>query len=449
MKEKEKNSHPLSLSISNSPSLFSHLDDQHPELRRELLEVRVVDLAEPAREHDRLDPLPALSFFVLLSAGDAEAERPRVPRDQRLAELVAVVARAIRRVEQDLQRARQVGRVRERRVLGRDRSVCDFVLEAQVADAVARGRRAHHRADARRVRVPDAAPGPGLRSRVGRHRAREVVRLGRQQDVPVPRGRGEGTGAARRRGQQRRDPPSADRRRVVLEADDRVARVPLERLLDQLHQRGGGRLPVQHQLRAEEPVARVLRVGLREVEQLDVGRVAAELVAEQVEVKLDVLVVEGESQLGVDRCERGPALGEQRDRAHRLGRGGNDIGGIRGRRARRRRARGRREALERLEVDLLRHPVVDQRRERPPLLLAERGRPFLHAHAVAPRRLEALDERAALRRCVLAEAGGGADGDGVGRPGRRVGEARPDLDDDVAGVVGGGWLEGGGKKRED
>ena len=92
-------------------------------------------------------------------------------------------------------------------------------------------------------------------------------------------------------------------------------------------------------------------------------------------------------------------------------------------------------------VDLLGHPVVHQRRELALLLLVQRGGALLHADAVAPRRLEALDERLRGGRVprVLSlfapKAGRGADGDGVGRPGRRVGEARPDLDDHVAVVV--------------
>jgi hypothetical protein len=73
--------------------------------------------------------------------------------------------------------------------------------------------------------------------------------------------------------------------------------------------------------------------------------------------------------------------------------------------------------------------------ERPPLLLVERGGPLLHADAVAARGLEALDERRGSRR-VFPEARRGADRDGVGGPGRGVGEARADLDD---GVAGGEW----------
>ena len=82
--------------------------------------MRVVDLAQPAGEHDGLDPLAALALFPSACAsasGHAEPKGPRVARDERLPELVAVVARAVGRVDQDLERARQVGRVLERRVL--------------------------------------------------------------------------------------------------------------------------------------------------------------------------------------------------------------------------------------------------------------------------------------------------------------------------------------------
>ena len=156
--------------------------------------------------------------------------------------------------------------------------------------------------------------------------------LGGQKNIPVPRGWGQRARAPGRRGQQRRDLASADRRRVVLEADHRVARVLLQGLLDELHQSSGGGPAVQDELRAEEPVARVLRVGLRQVEELDVGRVAPQLVREEVEVEVDVLFVEGEPELGVDRGEGGLALGEERDGADRLGGGRNNDSGRSGRR---------------------------------------------------------------------------------------------------------------------
>ena len=382
-RERQQKKKPFSLSPFLS---LPYLDDQHSQLRRQLLQVRVVDLSQPAGKHNRLDPLAALPrALVPAGAGNAEPERPRVARDQRLPELVAVVARAVGRVEQDLERAGEVGRVGERRVLGRDRRFHIFSLdaEAEVADAVAGGRGTHHRPDARRVRVPDAPPGAGLGPRIRGDGAREVVRLGRQQDVPVPRERHERARLSRGRREQGPDPPAADRGRVVLEADHRVPRVLLQGLLHELHQRGRGRLPVEHQLGAEEPVARVLAVRLREVEQLDVGRVALELVLEQVDVELDVLLVEGEPELGIDAREGSLALSEERDGADGLRRGRSGGGS----------ERGRAEARERLGVDLLRHPVVHQRRERLPLLRAQGGGALLHANAVAARRLEALDER--------------------------------------------------------
>ena len=396
--------------------------------------MRVVDLAQAAGEHDRLDPLPALPGSAV-GARNPQPKGPRVPRDERLPELVPVVAGAVGRVDQDLQRARKVGRVSEGGVLRGRRRRSASLVEVEVADTVAGGRRAHHRPDPRRVSVPDPSPGARLRARVGGHGAGEVVGLGRQQNIPVSRERDQRPRDAGLGRQQRGDPAPADRRRVVLEADHGVARVTLQRLLHELHQRGGSGLPVEHELGAEEPVARVLGVRLGEIKELDVGRVALQLVPEQIEVKLHVLLVERQAELGVDLHQSFLAPGEERDGADRLGGGRDDGSGIGGRR--------RREARERLLVNLLSHPVVHQRRELLPLLLAQRGRPFLHPDAVAPRRLEALDggglgERGGV--LLAPEAGRRADGDGVGRPCRGVGEARADLDDGVA-VVLLFWLE--------
>ena len=53
-------------------------------------------------EHDGLDPLTPLAI------GETHAKRPRVACDQRLAELVAVVAGAVAGLQQDLRRARQL-----------------------------------------------------------------------------------------------------------------------------------------------------------------------------------------------------------------------------------------------------------------------------------------------------------------------------------------------------
>ena len=93
-------------------------------------------------------------------------------------------------------------------------------------------------------------------------------------------------------------------------------------------------------LGAEEPVPRVLRVGLPDVEELDGRGVALEVVLEEPQVVLEVLLVEGEAHLLVDLLEGGAALGQDRDGVD----GGRDGVHLEGR--------------EGVGVDLLRHAVV-------------------------------------------------------------------------------------------
>ena len=62
-------------------------------------------------EHDGLDPFPALA------TGQALPECPRVPGNQGLPKLVAVVASAVAGIYEDLSRARELLRVLEGWVL--------------------------------------------------------------------------------------------------------------------------------------------------------------------------------------------------------------------------------------------------------------------------------------------------------------------------------------------
>jgi hypothetical protein len=70
-----------------------------------------------------------------------------------------------------------------------------------------------------------------------------------------------------------------------------------ERGFDHLHQRLLLPLAVDDDVAAEEPVARVLAVGLGDVEELDVGGVALHVRLKEVGVVVEVPVVEGEAHL--------------------------------------------------------------------------------------------------------------------------------------------------------
>lgn len=123
------------------------------------------------------------------------------------------------------------------------------------------------------------------------------MRLRREQQVVVDVPGRQGARPARVGRKQRPHLEPADRRRVVLERHDRVARVRLERRLHHLHQRLRLLLAVDDDVAAEEPVPRVLAVGLRDVEELDVGGVALHVVAEEGGVVVEVPLVEREAHL--------------------------------------------------------------------------------------------------------------------------------------------------------
>src|SRR5712691_12341443 len=104
-----------------------------------------------------------------------------------------------------------------------------------------------------------------------------VVRLGGQRGVVNPlvllqRRRASGLGW-----RERRYRLAADRGAVVTEGDQRVARVAPPGFLDDRHEAARLDLAVDDHAAGEEAVPAVLGVALGELEQLDVGRVAAQL----------------------------------------------------------------------------------------------------------------------------------------------------------------------------
>jgi len=180
-----------------------------------------------------------------------------------------------------------------------------------------------------------------------------------------------------------------------VEGDDRVV-LRGERGLDHLEERLRALLPVDDHLAAEEPVARVLGVGLAHVEELHVRGVPAQLLLEQRRVVVQVPVVEPQAFRAVQLLQHGAALLQHRDHLHGLGAG---PGG---------------EGAQRLRVGHLRHPVVHRGQERAALRRRQRRA-----------RLEQVPARAL-------EPGHGqpaalADGDRVRAPGRAEVQPRAHL----------------------
>ncbi len=359
------------------------LHDPHLLLGAVLLDVPRVDLADAAGEHDRLDPLAPLAV------GEPQPERARVSLDDRLAELVAVVRGPVRCLDLDLERRGEVARISESRVFPGKLVAGD----TQVAHAVGGGPSDDQRAATCGVHVADAAAGARLGARERRHARREVVGLGREDDVVVQVRGHERARHAGARGDDRSDRVAADRAGVVLEGDDAVVGVRLQRLFDQRDQMLGDLLTIDHQPTLEEPVPRVLAVRLGDVEALHVGGVATDPVQEEVGIVVEIPVVEGEPHLSVDPLEGRPALLHDRDLVYRF------------------RLRSRLEALQRLRVRGLRHPVVDIRQKSPSLFLAQPRDP---PQQVAARTLDTPN---------LLQTTGVTDGDRVRGPGG--GEVHP------------------------
>mmetsp|Transcript_15160 Transcript_15160/g.49723 ORF Transcript_15160/g.49723 Transcript_15160/m.49723 type:complete len:284 (-) Transcript_15160:593-1444(-) len=275
--------------------------------------MRVVNLAKAGAEHYWFEP------FAALAVGQTLTKRAAVALDEGLAKLVAIVARAVARIEQDLERRGEVGRVLRLAIL----VVHLLPVHQKVSDAVPCGGSHHERARSRSRGVANAAAGARLRPRVRRHGAREIVCLRGEEEIEVAHlfretRRASSTAVAAVDASEHRCGSAADSAAVVLEPDDAVVGRGCERLLHHLEERLGLWHAVHHHLPTEKPVARVFAVGLRNVEELDVGRVTPELVAEERRIIVEIEIVPRKAHVTVDSLHRAAALLDDRDGAHRL-----------------------------------------------------------------------------------------------------------------------------------
>mmetsp|Transcript_82949 Transcript_82949/g.179067 ORF Transcript_82949/g.179067 Transcript_82949/m.179067 type:complete len:1004 (+) Transcript_82949:3602-6613(+) len=379
---------------ADSVGRAADLHDGHAGLRLRLREVPVVHGAEAATQHDGLHILEALA------GRQAVPEGARPAAEQGLAELVAVVARAVRGVDEDLEGRRHVARVLRRLLL---LPLHVVALHVEVADGVARDAGHHEGALPRALAVAHPAARTRLGAREGRDAAREVVGLhgARQVVVALRLLEGPDLGRVRLLGEEGGVLEAAERAAVVVEGDDAVGGVLLEGFLHQLEERAGHLLAVDHDLAPEEPVAAVLGVALGQVEALHLGRVALELVPEDAHVVVQVLLVVAEAVL---LAHVGEGLGALLHHRH-----GRPALGL----------RGQLEGADALRIRALGHAIVEEGLELAAGVLG-RGR----ADAVAARPLNASH---------LAEADGLADGDRVRRPRGGKLHARPHLDDGACG----------------
>mmetsp|Transcript_1783 Transcript_1783/g.4762 ORF Transcript_1783/g.4762 Transcript_1783/m.4762 type:complete len:255 (-) Transcript_1783:390-1154(-) len=219
--------------------------------------------------------------------------------------------------------------------------------------------------DACGLHVAKATPGARLGAVERADARRHVVRLAREEQVHIDvrlRVRARLTRFSLLLevvgGQEHRHPRTDDARAVVVKSDHAVlvgVGVFGERLLDDLEQGLLLLLAVDDHLAPEEPMTRMLRVGLGQVEELAVRGVALKVIDEEVQIILVVPIVEAETQLPVDLLQRSSSILQHGNRLHRL---------------------GDHAALERHDggrVHHLRHPVVDHTDQRR-LLLSRKWR---------------------------------------------------------------------------
>jgi hypothetical protein len=331
---------------------------------RLLVDVRVTDIADAARDHDRL-------VVAAYAATNLHLERAEVAGQVRPPELVVERRRADRTVEHDRKRrcdALRLAVPRPRCVssarrfpspvgrrgwnegrLPRLHQRGDAQMRRRVADEA--GLRS--RAGARRALVADLAAGAGRRARKRRDGGRMVVRLDLHQHV---HGFAMRAIAAVRIGIKALGDAPFDHRRIVGVRDERSTRMRGVRCANHREQALRLRLSVDAPRRVEDLVPAMLRVCLREHRELGVRRVATEA-RECVDEVIDLVVGQRQAERDVGVLERAPPLRKQWNARERT----------------RRNLREQPLCITELRDDRFGHPVVDERNERCALGVAETG----------------------------------------------------------------------------
>jgi len=273
-----------------------------------LLDVHAAHVADATGDHDRLVITTQRGAPAgVVAVRNFHLERAEVAEDVRPAELVVERGRAERPVDHDLQRGGDAPRLAVIPLPG--------LLEPgnlQVRHREAREPRLRLAAATGCALIADLAAGTGGRAGERRDRGRVVVSLHLHQDVDglvlelvaVVLHVGEPAPAHR----------AFDHRRVVAIGREHAARIGRVRVLDHGEQRLGLALAVDDPVGVEDLVPAVLGVGLREHHQLDIGRVAAELLEVVGEV-IDLVRRQREAELGVRLDQRLTPPRQQRHRA--------------------------------------------------------------------------------------------------------------------------------------
>ena len=256
------------------------------------------DVAQPAGDHDRLvEAAHAARDFLLIGT--------EVTGQIGAAELVVERGAADRPLDHDVERRGDAVRLAAEALLPR----LGIARDAQVRGGEAGQACLGSRATSGRALVADLAAGAGRRAGIRRDGGRMVVGLDLHQDVREPTAGPIDAVLAR---DEVRDLRAFHHGGIVGVGDDRVLRRGGVGVADHAEQRVRLRLAVDHPGRIEDLVAAVLRVGLREHHEFDVGRVTVRR-DESIDQVADLVVGQRQAEVAVGGFDGNTAAAQQVD----------------------------------------------------------------------------------------------------------------------------------------
>ncbi len=346
------------------------LDQQRAFRQCVLVRVFGADVAHASGDHDRLVVAAHFARDVLL-------ERAEIAGEIGAPEFVVERGRADRSLEHDGQRRRNavglaVVQLPWLRLPG----------NAQVRNRVADEAGLRLAAGAGGAFVADLATGAGGRTGKRRDRGRVVVRFDLHQDVRRFAPRAVVAVLARI---EARDRCAFHHRGIVGIRDDCPLRMRPMCFADQAEQTLVLLHAIDDVLRIEDLVPAVLRIGLREHHELDVGRVAAQRTEAGIEV-VDFVRRQRQAHVRIGALERRAARLQQRNSRQRL----------------RRKMREQLNGVGDISQHRLDHPVVQQRKQRRAILGRECRATGRH-DAIQDAAFDALDRR---ETAILRDVGG-------------------------------------------
>ena len=329
----------------------AELDQQRARRQVELGGLVVTNAADAAGDHDRL-------VIAVASAGDVGFESTEVAHQIRAAELVVERRRAERALDHDRQRTGDPG---GEAVIGfACRRPGHIGIALPCSGGLRQAQVRHREAAQPRLGLGTAASGTlvsnlpaGAGGRAGKRRDRCGMVVGLDLEDRVGQLVGSAELHAKRTLRMIRPRIQPARRTafehggIVVVGHHRALRRSAMGVADHAEKRGRLGGAVERPAGVEDLVATVLRVGLREHHQFDIGRIASQFAVGGDQI-VDLVVGQRQPHVAIGGCQRIAATAAHRNRAHRL-------------------------ALEGAEQDSrigvclqhrFRHPVVQQRRHR-------------------------------------------------------------------------------------